>query len=75
MHDEASPHFLRIVRQHLNQTLDEQWLGSGDPVNWPARSPGLNPLHFWLWGHLKTLVYSALINVLVVLQQRAENAC
>jgi hypothetical protein len=47
-------HFLRIVRQHLNQTFGEQLIGRGGPVNWPARSPVLNPLDFWLWGHLKT---------------------
>jgi hypothetical protein len=29
---------------------------------------------FWLWGHLKSLVHSALINELEILQQQAENA-
>lgn len=24
---------------------------------WPARSPDLTPLDFYLWGHMKTLVY------------------
>jgi hypothetical protein len=62
MHDRVSPHSLYIVRQHLNQTFGEQWIGCGGAVNWPARSPDLNPLDFWLWGHLKTLVYSAPIN-------------
>lgn len=37
-------------------------------------SPDLN-LDFWLWGHLKPLVYSALIDDLDVLQQRVEKAC
>ncbi|KOC67855.1 hypothetical protein WH47_12185, partial [Habropoda laboriosa] len=27
------------------------------PINWPARSPDLNPLNFYLWRHLKSLVY------------------
>jgi hypothetical protein len=58
------PHFLLIVKQHQNQTFGEQWIGCGGPVDWPARSPDLNPLDFWLWGHLKTLVYSAPINEL-----------
>jgi hypothetical protein len=26
---------------------------------WPPRSPDLNPLDVYLWGHLKTLVYAA----------------
>jgi hypothetical protein len=29
---------------------------------------------FWLWGHLKSLVHSALINELEILQQQVENA-
>jgi hypothetical protein len=48
MHDGTPPHYLRVVRQHLNRTFGEQWIGRGDPVNWPARSPDLNPLDFWL---------------------------
>jgi hypothetical protein len=24
---------------------------------WPARSPDLNPLDFFVWGHLRCLVY------------------
>jgi hypothetical protein len=74
MHDGAPPHFLRIVRQHLNQSFDEEWTGRGDPAIWPARSSDLNPLDFWLWGHLNYLVHSAPINELEVLQQRVENA-
>jgi hypothetical protein len=74
MHDGAPPHFVSFVGQHLNQTLYEQWIGQGGLVNWPARSPDLNPLDFWLWGHLNTSVYSAPSNDLEVLQQRVENA-
>jgi hypothetical protein len=62
MHDGAPIHFLCSVRQHLNQTFGEQWIGYGGPVNWPAQFSDLNPLDFWLWGHLKFLVYSAPIN-------------
>jgi hypothetical protein len=48
MHDGAPPHFLRIVRQHLNQTFGEQWIGRGSSVSWPARSPDLSALDSWL---------------------------
>jgi hypothetical protein len=27
------------------------------PIEWPARSPDLTPLDFFLWGHLKSRVY------------------
>jgi hypothetical protein len=49
MDDEVPDHFLRSVRQHMNQTLSKQWIGRGDPVNWRVRSPDLIPLDFWLW--------------------------
>jgi hypothetical protein len=75
MHDGAPPHFLGTLRQHLIQTFGEHWIGRGSPVNWPARSPDLNPLDFWLRGHLKTLMYSASISDLEVWQQRVENGC
>jgi hypothetical protein len=64
MHGGAPPHFLHTVTQHLNQTLREQWIGRGGPVNWPAPSPALILLDFWLWKHLYSLVYSAPINEL-----------
>jgi hypothetical protein len=75
VHDGAPPHFLLIVTQHLNQTFGEQWIGRGGPVNWPARSPDLNPSDFWLWGQLKSAVYSARVSDLEVSKQRVENAC
>lgn len=66
--DGAPPHFLCTVRQPLNQTFSEWRIGLTGPVNWPALSPDLNPLHYWLWGHQNTLMYSVLINDLEVLQ-------
>jgi hypothetical protein len=62
VHDGAPYNFLRTVRQHLNQALGEKWKGCGGPVNWPVLSPDLNALDFWLWRHVKALVYSAPIN-------------
>lgn len=35
-----------------------KWIERGGPVPWPARSPDLTPLDFYLWGQLKTLVYT-----------------
>jgi hypothetical protein len=31
----------------------DRWLGLDSPASWPARSLDLNPLDFFLWGHLK----------------------
>ena len=73
MHDGGPPHFLHIVRRHLTQAFNEQWIGQEGPVVWPARSLDLNPLDFWLWGHLKTLVYSTPVNDINTLQDRIFN--
>lgn len=47
-HDGAPPHFGNQVRNHLNEAFGERWIGRGGPVSWPARSPDLNPLDFFL---------------------------
>jgi hypothetical protein len=50
----------RILVHRPNRTstqFPDRWLGRGSPVSWPARSPDLNPLDFFLWGHLKEIFY------------------
>jgi hypothetical protein len=59
MHDGAVTHFSRAVRDVLNNTYRDGWIGRGGPTAWPPSSPDLNPLNVYLWGHLKTLVYAA----------------
>ena len=46
MHDGAPAHYSIEVRNYLNETLDNKWIGRGGPVPWPPRSPDLNPLGF-----------------------------
>jgi hypothetical protein len=47
-----------VHRQNNTSTqFPDRWLGRGGPVSWPARSPDLNPLDFFLWRHLKEIVY------------------
>lgn len=57
MHDGAPAHFAITVRNFLNATYPARWIGRGGPVAWPPRSPDLNPLDFFFWGHMKSLVY------------------
>lgn len=57
-HDGAPCHFSQQVRTTLSFMFPNKWIGRGGPVNWPARSPDLNPLDFYFWGHMKSLVYS-----------------
>lgn len=75
MHDGAPAHFSRNVRDYLNLTFQGNWIGRGGPIPWPPRSPDLNPCDFYLWGHLKQLVYSTPIANEATLVQRVTNAC
>jgi hypothetical protein len=37
-----------------------RWIGRGGLRHWPALSPDLNPLDFFLWGYVKNVVYKKL---------------
>ncbi|GFW86614.1 uncharacterized protein TNCV_4333981 [Trichonephila clavipes] len=61
-HDGAPAHFSADVRSVLDAAYPGRWFGQGGPVNWPARSPDLSCLDFFLWGHIKSLVYASPID-------------
>ncbi|PNF18173.1 hypothetical protein B7P43_G01821 [Cryptotermes secundus] len=50
--------FSCAVRYVLNKTYLDLWVGRGGATAWPPCSPDLNPLDFYLWGHLKPLVHA-----------------
>lgn len=55
--DGASIHSTLEVRSWLNEHLPNRWIGRFSTHPWPARSPDLTPLDFFLWGYLKNKVY------------------
>lgn len=55
--DGATPHFYRQVREHVTAVFPQKWIGRGGPIAWPARSPDLTSLDFFLWGFVKSAVY------------------
>lgn len=55
--DGASIHSTRTVRTWLDDTFYRRWIGRFSENPWPARSPDLTPLDFFLWGYLKNTVY------------------
>jgi hypothetical protein len=59
MHDDTPVHFSRAMRDVLNNTYHDPWIGTGGPTAWPPYSPELNLLKFYLWRHLKPLMYVA----------------
>ena len=56
--DGAPAHRLRDVRNRLVNTFGNRLVALGTAVEWPARSPDLTPLDFFLWGYLKSKVYA-----------------
>ena len=56
-HDGAPPHYALTVRKWLDQRFPEKWIGRRGPIEYPARSPDLTSLDFFLWGVLKDSVY------------------
>lgn len=73
-HDGAPPHFSREVRILLDQRYPQRWIGRGGPHHWPARSPDLTPLDFFLWGHVKSIVYREPVNTEAELRDRLQEA-
>jgi len=69
-HDWAPPHYTRHVRVYLNRSFPNRWLGCGGPIAWPLRSPDLKPLDYYLWGHMKTLVYETKVDSRAALRHR-----
>jgi hypothetical protein len=75
MHDGAPAHFSIQVRNHLNDAYPGRWKGRGSPVAWPARSSDRNPSDFFVWGHLKTLVYETTVETEADLLPCIQAAC
>ena len=69
-HDGAPPHYTIFVRVLLYELFPNRWLGRGGPVAWPPRSPDLTPLDYYLWGHMKTLVYKTKVESRAALRNR-----
>lgn len=57
-HDGCPAHYFIQVRDCLNEFFPNSWIGRGGTISWPPRSPDLPPNDFFLWGHLKSKVYS-----------------
>ncbi|GFW35264.1 uncharacterized protein TNCV_3004221 [Trichonephila clavipes] len=48
--DGAPAHFSISVRNHLDATCGERWIGRGGPVHRPPRSSDLSCLDYFFWG-------------------------
>lgn len=73
-HDGAPPHNAHIINEYLNVNFGDQWIANAGPVRWPARSPDLTPLDFFLWGFLKNKIYLKKSNTIEELREKFESA-
>lgn len=73
--DGAPAHFHRDVRDFLGHQLRGQWIGRRGLIEWPARSPDLTPMDFFLWGHIKSIIYKTPVQNVEDLRNRIVEAC
>jgi hypothetical protein len=57
--DGCPAHQSHQVKEYLMETFGNKIIGPYNDVysRWPARSPDLSPNDFFLWGHLKSVIY------------------
>jgi hypothetical protein len=58
------------AQKQQEMSVQTQMLGRFIFELWPARSPNLNFLDFYVWGYLKSIVYATAVNGVTELQQR-----
>ena len=56
MQDGATAHTSNCVMSFLREKFGNRIISRFAERNWPARSPDMNPLDFWLWGHVESIV-------------------
>ncbi|GFX34801.1 putative DD41D transposase [Trichonephila clavipes] len=56
--DGATCHTSRATIDLLKDTFGDPLISRFGPVNWPPRSCDLTPLDYFLWGYVKSLVYT-----------------
>lgn len=71
--DGAAPHYALIARNYLDEIFVGRWIGRRGAIEWPARSPDLTPLDYFLWGHLKDRVYRTTPRNIDELKQRIKD--
>ena len=54
----ATSHTARVTIDLLKGKFDERVISRNGPVKWPPRLCDLTQSDFFLWGHIKSLVYA-----------------
>ncbi|KAJ4432703.1 hypothetical protein ANN_21340 [Periplaneta americana] len=72
--DGAPPHWFNDVRTTLYNMFPGRWIGRGELIAWPPRSPDLTLLNFFLCGYVKDKVYATPVRDLRDLRERIIDA-
>ena len=72
--DGAPAHFTAQVREYLDNSYPNKWIGRGGPVLWPARSYDLIKMDFFLWGYIKELCFKSPLTTREDMCARIANA-
>lgn len=73
--DGAPPHNAQRITEYLDIQFPQRWIGNRGPIKWPARSPDMTPMDFFIWGYLKDVVYQRQSNNVEELKNRIREAC
>lgn len=74
MQDGHPAHRTQDNLMELRNLFGNRVISMGARREWPARSPDLNPLDFFLWGHLKSRIYQYPLENIEQLRQRITEA-
>jgi len=61
---------VRNVTDRLHELFGNQVVSLNRPVEWPPRSPDLTPCDFFLWGYVKSRVFSSPCPNIMALRQK-----
>ena len=67
--DGAPPHTSHVTLQWLKDHFSGRLISRKTENVWPAHSPDISPLDFYLWGYLKSRVYRTCPQTLVDLKK------
>ena len=62
-----------VVRDYLNATFPNRWIGKNGPTPRPPRSPDITSLDFFFWGYVKDRVYKTPVHDIEALKLRIIN--
>ena len=71
--DGAPAHRLLAVKNRLINVFGNRLVALGTNVEWPARSPDLTPLDFFVWGYLKSKIFKTPPGNIQILRERIIN--